>query len=171
MIAPGEAWERGKGCNEYIAETFRRGPVGVQSHPVEQAGGRKRVLRGGGRPSSRSVDSQTESSDIEPRNFSGREPSLLTQAGAASLRCNGLAHRSHRGPRPERTVDRVPQEPGRSAVSNVSIHRPGRRRTSSPRLSGSAPGNGESEGSGAALVSLGERNEPARRAAEVGASP
>src|SRR5207249_2447993 len=36
----------------------------------------------------------------------------------------GLACRSHRGPRPRRTVTRVPQEPGRSAVScvtNVSV--------------------------------------------------
>src|SRR5260370_1345451 len=63
VIAPGEAWERGKGCNEYTSETFRRGPGGSQSHPVERAGGRKRVLRGGGRPPSRSVDSQAESSD------------------------------------------------------------------------------------------------------------
>jgi len=170
VIAPGEAWGRGKRCNDYNSETFRWDSMGSQSHPVERAGSRKRVLRGGGRPSSRSVDSQTESSDIEPRNFSGREPSLLTQAGAAPTRRNGLACWSHRGPRPERTVSRVLQEPGRSVVSNASIHRPGRRRTPSPWLSGSAPGTGGSERAGAALVSPGERNEPAKWATEVGAS-
>ena len=37
-----------------------------------------------GRPTRRSVDSQTESLDIEPRKPSCREPSLYTQAGAAS---------------------------------------------------------------------------------------
>jgi len=30
-----EVRERGKGCNECIAETFRWNPVGTQSHPVE----------------------------------------------------------------------------------------------------------------------------------------
>jgi hypothetical protein len=80
----------GRDVTDCIVETFHRGPVGNQSHPVELAGSRKRVLRGGRPLPSRSVDSQAESSDIEPRKFSGREPSLLTQAGAASLRRNGL---------------------------------------------------------------------------------
>jgi hypothetical protein len=123
VSAPGEAWERGKGCSEYIAETFRRGSVGNQSHPVELASSRKQALRGVGRPPTRSVGRQTESSDMEPRNSSRREPSLLTQAGAASARCHGLACRSHRGPRPERTVTRTPQEPGRPALSVVSFLR------------------------------------------------
>jgi hypothetical protein len=125
VIAPGEAWERGKGCNDCINETFRRIPAGSQSRPVERASSRKPVLRGVGRPPLRSVDSQTESLDIEPRKFSRREPSLLTQAGAASTRCIGLACRSHRGPRPRRTVNRVAQEPGRSAVSRVFVSAPG----------------------------------------------
>jgi hypothetical protein len=30
-----KAWERGKRCNDYTLETFRRNPVGKQSHPVE----------------------------------------------------------------------------------------------------------------------------------------
>src|SRR5262249_72908 len=41
VIAPGEAWERGKRCNDYASETFRRGSVGSQSHPVELASSRK----------------------------------------------------------------------------------------------------------------------------------
>jgi len=82
---------RGKRCNDCTSETLRRGPVGNQSHPVEPASSRKRVLRGGGRLPLRSVDSQAESLDIEPRNFSRREPSFLTQAGAAAARRYGLA--------------------------------------------------------------------------------
>ena len=66
-------------------------PCGSESRPVELAGSRKQVLRGVGRPPLRSVDSQTESLDIEPRKFSRRESSLLTQAGAAPRRRNGLA--------------------------------------------------------------------------------
>jgi hypothetical protein len=34
-LAPSEAWERRKRCNEYITATFRWNPVGNQSHPVE----------------------------------------------------------------------------------------------------------------------------------------
>lgn len=41
VIAPGQARERGKGCKERIAETFRRDPAGNQSRPVEPAGSRK----------------------------------------------------------------------------------------------------------------------------------
>ena len=47
--------------------------VGTQrvTNPVRQswAGSRKRVLRGGGRPSLRSVDSQVKGRVIEPRKF------------------------------------------------------------------------------------------------------
>lgn len=47
-------------------------------------GGRKRVLRGEGRPSLRSVDSESQCRAIEPRNLCSWEPPLLTQAGAVS---------------------------------------------------------------------------------------
>ena len=57
----------------------------------------------------------------------------MTQAGAASTRCIGLACRSHRGPRPKRTVNRVLQEPGRSAVSRVFLNRRRGRRTTRPQ--------------------------------------
>ena len=30
-----QAWERGKRCNDYSSETFRRNPVGKQAHPIE----------------------------------------------------------------------------------------------------------------------------------------
>src|SRR5690349_11442509 len=36
VLASGKAWERGKRCNDYTLETFRRNPVGSQSHPVER---------------------------------------------------------------------------------------------------------------------------------------
>ncbi len=44
VLAPGEAWERGKGCNDYASETFRRDSVGNQSHPVERASSREASL-------------------------------------------------------------------------------------------------------------------------------
>ena len=96
--------------------------MGNQSHPVELASSRKRVLRRGGA----THPTKRRQSDGKPGHraskvFSRWEPSLLRQAGAASARRKGLACRSHRGPRPRRTVTRVPQEPGRSAVSCVAL--------------------------------------------------
>ena len=67
----------------------------------------------------------------------------------------------------------VPRNTGRSAVSCVfsPCSRYGCRRTVKPQaLRGSASFTGGSEGQDAARVSLGERNEPVRRAAEVGVS-
>ena len=43
---------------------------------------RKRVLRGGGKPSSRRVDSEIRRCVIEPRNDHHREPSSWTHARA-----------------------------------------------------------------------------------------
>ena len=135
------------------------------------ASSRKRVLRGVGRPSPRSVDSQTESLDIEPRNLSSRrEPSLLAKAGAAPTRLMALACRSHRGRRPRRTVTRVPQEPGRSAVSCIAFIGTGVAEPKAPGSPGMRLLPGGANGRDAMQVSLGERNEPARRAAEVGVS-
>src|SRR5262245_41840506 len=45
VLASGKAWERGKRCNRNNSETFRRNPVGNQSHLVELACSQKRVLR------------------------------------------------------------------------------------------------------------------------------
>jgi hypothetical protein len=115
-----------------------------------------------GRPTRRSVDSQTESLDIEPRNFlSRREPSLLTQAGAAPARRDGRACRSHRGPRPRRTVTRV--LPGTWEVCPLrrilsSGHGSHRTQAPGPRDSASSPRGSERQD--AATVSSGERNEP-----------
>ena len=55
------------------------------TNPVRQsrASSRKRVLRGGGRPPLRSVDSEIKRCVIEPRNHPRREPSSLSEAGAA----------------------------------------------------------------------------------------
>jgi len=54
------------------------------SNPARQSwtSSRKRVLRGGGKPSSRSVDSEVRRCVIEPRNYLCREPSSWTHAGA-----------------------------------------------------------------------------------------
>jgi len=67
-------------------------PCGL-TNPARQslASSRKRVLRGGGRHPLRSVDSESRCRAIEPRNLCSREPPLLTQAGAAPRRHNGLA--------------------------------------------------------------------------------
>jgi hypothetical protein len=67
-------------------------PCGLTS-PARQslASSRKRVLRGGRRLPLRSVDSESQCRAIEPRNLCLREPPLLTQAGAAPGRLNGLA--------------------------------------------------------------------------------
>ena len=67
-------------------------PCGL-TNPARQslASSRKRVLRGGGRLPLRSVDSESQCHAIEPRNLCSREPPLLTQAGAAPRRRNGLA--------------------------------------------------------------------------------
>src|SRR5208337_2669841 len=50
-------------------ETFHRNPAGNQPVRQSRASSRKRVLRGGGRPSPRSVDSAIKRCVIEPRNF------------------------------------------------------------------------------------------------------
>src|SRR5208337_81140 len=50
-------------------ETFHRNPAGNQPVRQSRASSRKRVLRGGGRPSPRSVDSEIKRCVIEPRNF------------------------------------------------------------------------------------------------------
>ena len=41
VLASGKAWERGKRCNRNSLETFRRNPVGNQSHLVELASSQK----------------------------------------------------------------------------------------------------------------------------------
>ncbi len=83
-------------------ETFQRNPAGNQSRPAERASSRKRVLRGAGRPSPRSVDSEIKRCVIEPRNYHRREPSSWTLAGAEPGISYTWTHRrawSHRGRR------------------------------------------------------------------------
>ena len=74
------------------------------TNPVRQsrASSRKRVLRGAGRPSPRSVDSEIKRCAIEPRNYHRREPSFWTHAGAEPGISYTWTHRrawSHRGRR------------------------------------------------------------------------
>ena len=128
-------------------------------------------MRGVGRPSPRSVDSQTESLDIEPRNLSARrEPSLLAKAGAASAR--------RRAWRAGPTGVEDPGERSRGFPRNLG-GLPSPALPSSVRVSPNhkAPGSpgmrllpGGANGRDAMQVLLGERNEPARRSAEVGVS-
>jgi hypothetical protein len=137
---------RRKRCNECTSETIPRGPVGNQSHPLELANSRKRVWRPAWeRSPRRSVDRQTASLDIEPRNVSRREPSLLTPAGAAAARRNGLACRSHRGPRPKRTVTRVATGTWEICSLQRPPHRGPGHRTQRPWPSAKASANGGSE--------------------------
>ena len=88
------------------------------ANPVWQsrASSQKRVLRGEGRPSLRSVDSQIRGRVIEPRKF--QTPGALVvdisggRVGRVSL---GPIERdrSYRGRRARTMIIRVPQEPGR----------------------------------------------------------
>src|SRR5450755_4537442 len=89
------------------------------TNPVRQsrASSRKRVLRRGGRPSLRSVDSEIKSRVIEPRNYHRREPSSWTLAGAEPGISYTWTHRrarSHRGRRNMANDQRVLRELGRS---------------------------------------------------------
>ena len=87
------------------SETFDCDPAG--ENPVRQrlTNGRKRVLRGGGRPSPRSVDSESESHVIELRKISFARAFVLHLAGAARLlriqanRLSGLEQASRRSRR------------------------------------------------------------------------
>jgi hypothetical protein len=102
-------------CKGIQLETFRRNPVGKQSHPVELASSRKRVLRRMvGQPTRRSVDSQCQSRANEPREQYPREPLTCLDPGAAPIRPAILAWRlrSRRGRRTRHRYTRVPQELG-----------------------------------------------------------
>ena len=89
-------------------------PCGL-TNPARQslASSRKRVLRGGGRPPLRSVDSESRCRAIEPRNLHWQEPLLLTQAGAVLSAAMACASQSYRGTRTGRRDTRVAREPER----------------------------------------------------------
>ena len=81
-----------------------------------RASGQKRVLRGGGQPSLRSVDSQVKGRVIEPRKLSSRGAFVVDMSGGRVGRVSlGPAERdwSRRGRRARAMTIRVPQEPGR----------------------------------------------------------
>jgi hypothetical protein len=97
------------------SETFRWNPVGNQSHPVEPASSRKRVLRGDQRWSLRSVDSECLGPAIEPRKITcSWEPLSSLQRGPRRRALIGLARRSCRGPRTGHQHSRILREPERS---------------------------------------------------------
>ena len=88
------------------------------TNPVRQsrASSRKRVLRGDGRPSLRSVDSEIKRCAIEPRNFLVVSLRLGQKRGPRqALATLGPTQRawSHRGRRTWRMNTRVPRELGR----------------------------------------------------------
>ena len=66
------------------------------TNPVRQsrASSRKRVLRGGGRPSLRSVDSEIKRCAIEPRNFLVVSPRLCQTRGPRQALANTWTHSS-----------------------------------------------------------------------------
>jgi hypothetical protein len=172
VIAPGQAWRRGKRCNDYSSETFCRDSVGRQSHPVELASGRKRVLRGGGRPPSRSVDSQTESLDIEPRNVSWSGALVVDTSGGRV----GTPQRPGVSVPPGSKTQAYRQQgpPGTWEVCRLQRLHPSGPGTPHSKAPGPPQERLRGEGANgpdAALVSRSERNERARRAAEVGVSP
>ena len=88
------------------------------TNPVRQsrASSRKRVLRGDGRPSLRSVDSEIKRCAIEPRNFLVVSLRLGQKRGPCQVSATlGPTQRawSHRGRRTWRMNTRVPRELGR----------------------------------------------------------
>jgi len=101
--------------NRHNRETFRRNPAG--SNPVRQswASSRKRVLRGGGQPPLRSVDSSIKRCAIEPRNFlvASLRPGQMRGPRQATYSWPTQPAWSHRGRRTWRMITRVPRELGR----------------------------------------------------------
>ena len=113
-VASGKLGKGGRDVGS-SSETFRWNPVGNQSHPVELASSRKRVLRGGQRWSLRSVDSECLGPAIEPRKITcSWEPLSSLQRGPRRRALIGLARRSCRGPRTGHQHSRILREPERS---------------------------------------------------------
>ena len=90
-------------------------PCGL-TNPARQslASSRKRVLRGGGRPPLRSVDSESQCRAIEPRNLLLAGATVVDTSGgrAEAPQWPGVL-RSYRGPRTGRRDTRVAREPER----------------------------------------------------------
>ena len=99
-----------------------------------RASSQKRVLRGEGRPSLRSVDSQVKGRVIEPRKLSSPGAFVVDMSGG---RVGRVAlgpterDRSYRGRRARAMAKRVPQEPGRPRRFHRDF-RLGNRKTNSP---------------------------------------
>ena len=90
-------------------------PCGL-TNPARQslASSRKRVLRGGGRPPLRSVDSESQCRATEPRNLLLAGATVVVTSGgrAEAPQWPGVL-RSYRGPRTGRRDTRVAREPER----------------------------------------------------------
>ena len=113
-----------------------------------------------GRPTLRSVDSECESQAMEPRNWRDRRsPCRPNSWGRVESSATARGIRSCRGQRTGQTHTRVPQEPGRPALSfrKVGLGVP------NPKLPGPRPciqGRGERTAGGNERYRRGEDNEP-----------
>src|SRR3954452_438546 len=106
------------------------------SNPAWQsrAGSQKRVLRGEGRPSLRSVDSEVKGRVIEPRKLKSPGAFAVDMSGGRVGRANNRSPgrgRSYRGRRARAMAIRVSQEPGRPRRFHCNF-RLGTRNTNSP---------------------------------------
>jgi hypothetical protein len=126
VIAPSQAWERRRRCNDYTLETFHRDPVGNQSHPVKPSQQPEASLASWcGQPIGRSVDSQCQGRAIEPREYYPPEPPFLTARGQHRHSARARGARSSRGRRTGHRHTRVPQELGTPWSSPREEVRPG----------------------------------------------
>jgi len=141
-------------------ETFRRNPVGIQSHPVEPSRQPEASLAWWFARTTAKRRQPGRRPCIEPRNcHQSWEPPPSKSAWAASVSRHGQRHRSRRGRRPGRTSSRVPKEPG----SPVLLHRRSRLRgVPNPNFpaSGCASGTGGSEAPDAADGIVGRGTKP-----------
>jgi len=115
-------------------------PCGL-TNPARQslASSRKRVLRGGGRPPLRSVDSESQCRAIEPRNLLLAGATVVDTSGgrAEAPQWPGVL-RSYRGPRTGRRDMRVAREPERPCRFHRDC-RPESRLTNSRLIHSSVP--------------------------------
>ena len=139
------------------------------TNPVRQsrASSRKRVLRGGGRPSPRSVDSEIKRCVIEPRNFLVVSPRLGQSRGPrqALATLGPISVPGHTGVGGTwRMITRVPRELGRPCRLHRNC-RPETRLTNSRMIRGPRPRpTGTNEGRNGGIAKRRKRS-AARRAA------
>jgi hypothetical protein len=119
------------GCNDCIAETFRRNPAGNQSRPIEPGQQSEASLAWGGE--SRTAKRRQRGGRarrLSPESFSRRRsPRSRLKRGPRRHAATAWRVRSCRGRRAERATTRVPREPGRPVCLHGPFLRPRRSRT------------------------------------------